>query len=120
MPRWIPDGYELTEVIITKNGNRLNLSAMYTDSTKSTIIIGIAVFSEDYNVEIAKLHEKDDGDVIEYNVNGVAYYIMTNNSRTKTVWAYDSYECFFSVPEGISTETVKQMIDSIYWEAERK
>jgi hypothetical protein len=112
--RWIPDGYELDSVNIVESVLWTDYTCAYTDVDGASIMINIVYYSGGATDTSASFYKKDDGEVITYDAYGVTHYIMTNNSRLKAVWKYDSYECSISVPIGTPMESLTKMIDSIY------
>ena len=46
-----------------------------------------------------------------YEVNGITYYIMCNNSRLKAMWLAGPYECY--IAGDLTVEEIKVMINSI-------
>jgi hypothetical protein len=116
VPQWMPDGYELDSLDVTRNESWVNYSGAYADIDGILIIIQIVDYTNVNLSTSTRYHEKDGDDVITYDTNGVTHYIMSNNSRVQTTWAYDDYECSFTVPEDIPMESVTRMIDSIYKE----
>lgn len=115
-PRRIPDGYELDSVEVVKNELWADYVCAYTDADGLSIIVHIMDYYGGKTDASASFYEKDGGEVAAYDAYGVTHYIMSNSSRLKAVWAYDSFECSISGPDDISTESLIKMIDSIYGE----
>lgn len=108
-PTKIPNGFELIDLAVDYAPNNMVFYAHYQNGDKD-LTIQILAFetSSDMN------YEKDTEPVFVYERNGVDHYIMTNNIETKAVWTHENYECMIS--GDISTEELKQVINSIYGE----
>lgn len=106
VPRWIPDGYEMTAITIDRSPLQTAYKAKYSNGEH---ILRITV--QDYLDKIPVHIEQSEGLVEEYEVAGVTYYLLENNKRTQAVWIVDSYEC--RITGELTIEELKLMIDSI-------
>lgn len=115
-PHLIPDGYGFNSVDIIKNELWTDYLCVYTDADGDSIIVHVMDYAGAVTDMSASFHEKDGAEPVEYEAGGVIHYIMSNDTTSKAVWAYDSYECSLTVPKDISTASLMRMIDSIYRE----
>lgn len=108
LPTWIPDhftktledGYELKSEVFHK---------FFYESDSSSEFFGISVsyFFSDPTV----IYEKDDGEVVIYQKDGIDYYIMSNLNTITAIWKVGSFEC--QISGNIEREDLIKMIDSI-------
>ena len=106
VPRWIPDGYEMTAITIDRSPLQTAYKAKYSNGEH---ILRITV--QDYLDKIPVHIEQSDGLVEEYEVAGVTYYLFSDIDVVKAVWINGSYEC--NIFGNVTIEELKQMIDSI-------
>ena len=105
-PTWVPDGYELVDLIVDKNPMQETYLAVYSkDDSHLKISVQSFVSARPEQMESNK-------NVIEiYNSNGINYYILQNNQLTQAAWIIDNYECYISGEVNVSE--IKLIIDSI-------
>ena len=105
-PNWIPEGYVCLNVSASKTPKELSISAMY-ERDKEYLIIKIRQVFGTTPQQIEKSE-----DLIEtYSVNGVDYYIFSNNESLQTAWVVGEFECV--IAGKITMEEMKRVIDSI-------
>ena len=109
VPTWVPDGYQFESKDI------LEKSAVFTAyywnaGNGDSIRVTIRVASESKRI----YHEKDVNEISCYTHSGIDHYIMHNNGQLTTVWDLGNLEC--TIDGGISENSMKTMIDSIYEE----
>lgn len=105
-PGWIPEGYTCTNVSGKESPKALSVSAIYEKNGEQLIVkIWQAVSGEQYQVE------KSENLVEIYSVNGIEYYIFSNNDSLQTAWVVRDCECF--ITGKITMEEMKRIIDSI-------
>lgn len=113
-PQWLPDGFELVE-LITDTGapNSLVFVACY-HRDNSTLLISLHVFltREDGGHGAYGDFQKDEGDPIPYQVGGVTHLLSTNAGRPIALWVNGPVEG--SIIGDITMDELKQIIDSIY------
>lgn len=108
LPTWLPehftkiaeDGYESMSDIFYK---------FLYESDVSDQFVGISVSYILSNPTV--IYEKDDGEVVIYQKDGIDYYMMSNLNTITAIWKYGSFEC--QISGDISWEDLKKMIDSI-------
>lgn len=105
-PIWIPDGYELVDLIIEKNPMQETYVAVYSaDNSRLKITVQSFISSRPEQIEMSD----DFFDI--YPSSGTDYYLFTNVNHNRAAWLTDSYECYIS--GDLSIEELKLMIDSI-------
>lgn len=106
-PNWIPEGYELVEVIIDEAPIQFTLLAIYRQDEKE-IKIQIKLFLD---TDPEQIEQSNKLLVETYDCAGVTYYIFEDNNQLRAAWINGNYECYIS---GLLTvEEMKAMIDSI-------
>lgn len=117
-PKWIPKGYNAEEVVATTTTNGASISAVYVSDEKLpdkdlNKAIYIDIFFDSIGDGILHV-QKDAEDPGIYESCGIEHYIMTNTGDLVAVWQQGGYECTIG-GNSLSTEELKEMIDSIYW-----
>lgn len=111
MPRWMPEGFELAELIVDESLLPYNLVfiAFYQR--------GDDVLSMGADVHIGERQsvgqwQKDEGVPVAYKSGRKIHTITTNCGTPYAVWANGPMECF--IYGDISMEELERMIDSLY------
>ena len=105
-PKWIPEGYICTNVDVKEAPKARRISAMYENNGEQLIVQIWQEFGSD-PVQIDK-----NEDLIEiYTVDGVDYYIFSNDKYMQTAWVVGEYECI--IIGNLTMEEMKKVIDSI-------
>ncbi len=106
-PTWVPQDYQLSDVISENFGDMTRYSALYNSSRgELTILI---VQTKDMILSFSD--EKESGGYI-YPNNGVEYYIVSNTETNKAGWQFGG--CSYSINGNISEDELITMIDSIH------
>ena len=106
VPTWIPDGYQLQEVIVDQNPVQSVYGARYKNGEQVLkVTVRVYASSDPEKIEI------NDSMVEIYRLNGVDYYIFSNNAQLRAVWMKGAYEC--NISGELTVEELKTMIDSI-------
>ena len=105
-PTWMPEGYENVDLKITNTPRARNIGAIY-EKEGSDLIIKIR---QTIGVQAPQI-EKSDEFMEVYVVDGVEYYIFSNNASLQAAWSIGEFEC--SIIGKITLEEMKAMIDSI-------
>lgn len=106
VPAWIPDRYQLEEIVINEDPIRSTYFASYLNGEETLkIFVQFYLTTDSENIEV----EKEPLEI--YEVSGVQYYIVANDEQLRAVWTKDSYECYIS--GDLTIEEIKKMIDSI-------
>lgn len=106
VPTWIPDGYQLEEVVVAQNPIQSIYAAQYI---KEKQFLKISV--RNYHTSDPEKIEINDSLLECYKRHDVEYYILANNAQLRAVWLNGSYECYIS--GDLTIEEMKTMIDSI-------
>ena len=105
-PAWLPKGYACLGVDISKTPKSLAISAMYENDRDQLIIQIRQVYGSD------PMQVEKNEDLVEiYTVDGVEYYIFSNNGTMQTAWIIGEFECV--IGGKITMEEMKKIIDSI-------
>lgn len=106
VPTWIPEGYELTEIIIDETPLQKCYVAVYQyDNMKMKI--SVRSYQNGYPEQI----EQNDGTEETYISGENIYYFFEDIDSLQTVWINGSYECYISGE--LTVEQMQIMIDSI-------
>jgi hypothetical protein len=109
VPKYIPEGYELTEFDYYFNSLGDVIFGEYYEKDDNTIVIHYALRLGDALAQ----YTKDEGEPEIYTTHGVDYYIMTNVEKYHVIWHQKDFECSIS---GVETQDeLVKMIDSMYW-----
>ena len=105
-PTWIPEGYTCVNVSVSNSPKVLSIRAAYERDGEPLVIQIRQEFSSDpFQIE-------KNEDLIEiYTVNGVDYYIFSNDKYMQTAWIAGEYECL--IIGKLTLEDMKKVIDSI-------
>ena len=103
---WIPEGYVCTSVNAKETPKAVSISAVYEKDGEQLIIKMRKEFGSDpFQIE-------KNEDLIEiYTVDGVDYYIFSNDKYMQTAWIVGEYECI--ITGKLTLEDMKKVIDSI-------
>ena len=105
-PTWMPKEYKSKDMKITSTPRVRNIGAIYEkDGTELIIKIRQTIGVQ------APQTEKNDDFIEAYVVDGVEYYIFSNNAMLQAVWSIGEFECL--IAGKITVEEMKMMIDSI-------
>ena len=106
VPTWMPEGYTNTDLKVLSTPRVLNVNAIY-EKDGSELIIKIR---QTIGVQAPQV-EKNDDFLELYVVDGVKYYIFSNNAMLQAVWSIGEFEGL--IAGKITVEEMKMMIDSI-------
>ena len=111
-PTWIPDGFVLDEILVTKDhvSNSMDLDISYKKSDEE-YLFGISLIAIEEGIENGRI-EKDDRPVINYSPGGADWYIMHNLDNINATTIVDDYLILLSGP--VTADEMKQVIDSVY------
>ena len=106
VPNWIPDGYEIVDVIVERSPIKETYKARYVNAEKE-IIITVCDHIKQSPVYV----EQSEGLVEEHTALGITYYLFTDINVVKATWINGSCEC--SIVGDVTINDLKIMIDSI-------
>ena len=106
MPSWIPEGYICTDINVKETPKALRISAVYKKGEEQLVIqirqeFGSDPFQIEKNENLIEIH----------TVDGVDYYIFSNDKYIQTAWIVGEYECL--IIGNLTLEEMKKVIDSI-------
>lgn len=114
-PQWLPERFNELEVIGTVMPDHKAVDAWEETDQKDFLGISYCKIEEDAPPTFI---EKDDNPPVLYESGGVRHYLLTDYDWRKAVWMQGDIECIIS--GNITEEEMKQIIDSIYSDGERK
>ena len=106
VPTWIPDGFELIELITDENPVQKNYIAVYKNGDKY-LKITIRSHQGAYPEQIEQ--EEGNGDISV--ADGIEYHYFSNLDQNRVAWVNGSYECYIS--GDVTVEQLEKMVDSI-------
>lgn len=106
IPAWVPEGYELEDIIVDETPLRKEVLVVYMQGEKALKISIISYVNSD-----PEQIEKSDISFETYDSHGITYYIFMDNNLLQAVWNTDKYECYIS--GAITTDEMKAIINSI-------
>ena len=106
VPSWLPEGSVNKEVKVKSSPRVITISAMFEKEEELLII----TIRQKIGVPANQVETSDD--LIEiYTVNGIDYYIFSNNANLQAAWSIGEFECI--IGGNITLEEMKKMINSI-------
>lgn len=111
-PTWIPDGFVLDEILVTKDhvSNNMDFDISYEKSGEE-YLFGVSLIAVEEGIENGRI-EKDDRPVITYLAGGVDWYIMHNLDNVNATTIVNDYLILLSGP--VTVDEMKQVINSVY------
>ena len=114
-PQWLPERFNELEVIGTVMPDHKAVDAWEETDQKDFLGISYCKIEEDAPPTFI---EKDDNPPVLYESGGVRHYLLTDHDWRNAVWMQGDIECI--IRGNITEEEMKQIIDSIYSDGERK
>ena len=106
VPTWMPNEYKSKDLQVARTPRVLNISAVY-EKDGSELIIKIR---QTIGVQAEQVEKNDD--LLEtYTIDGVEYYIFSNNANLQAAWSIGEFECI--IGGNITLDEMKMMINSI-------
>ena len=106
IPNWIPQGYVCDNIDTKESPKALRISAVYENGEEQLVI----QIRQEFGSPPVQIEKNED--LIEiYTVDGVDYYIFSNNKTLQTAWIVGEYECI--IIGKLTLEDMKKVIDSI-------
>ena len=106
VPMWVPEGYELEELMVFEEPSELTLCANMKNN-ESRIYFFVAV----QNIHSPRSHMKDTEKVEIFETAGIEHYTLSNNEQITATWIYNNIEC--SVVADCQ-EDIYKILESIY------
>lgn len=106
VPTWLPEGFVLTELneLLLSGGTRVH--GQFQDG--SAVILLTYRITADLSPQV----EKDDLGIEVFDVGGVAYFIVENESNFSVTWTVEGVECLLNA--NVAKEELHAIIKSIY------
>ena len=105
-PTWIPEGYELIDIIVDESPIQKKYVAVYQKGEKF-----IKVIVQSHQGSHPEQIEQKDNSEETYEVDGVVYHIFEDVTSLQAVWVKDNYECIISGE--LTIKQIEKMINSI-------
>ncbi len=115
VPRWLPEGFELEELIVddTTHPSQIVFHAVYSQGEEHLILQADVYMEQEYREQDNfGDFQKDQGDPVPYEAGGITHLLATNAGWPVALWANGPAEC--SISGNITMEELKAMLDSIY------
>lgn len=107
VPMWIPEGYEFLECKMTSTPRKK--SVVYNFSSGQDFFVIQLDVHED---QVARMYQKNDGNVETYEYNGVAHMVIKNQDLWTVIWSRDYVECFITI--NCQKDVLQKILRSIY------
>ena len=107
VPMWLPEGYEIVNLVVDNMLNKKSVISWFANSEK-TIMYQAAVLSTDKSGQ----YMKDGTPIIIHEKYNTAYNIMKNNDIWVVAWTNENIECSMSVD--CQEDVLYEIIASIY------
>lgn len=114
VPKWFPERFGEFEVTGSVMPYGMWVFAS-SEGQENFLSIEYSEFGEDGPPLVI---EKDKDDPILYESGGMTHYIVTDHGHCKAAWTIDNIQCVITGP--LTVEEMKQIIDSIYSDMDRK
>lgn len=108
-PGWVPEGFVLESVDTIQMFTVSSVNAYYSRGEENIIFV-LRRYENAESVGSA-IYEKDENPVVEYEHDGVTFYIMNNLSRKSVAWRDGLVEGMLT--GNFTEEEAKQIIDSM-------
>ena len=106
IPNFIPNGYELIELVIDETPLQDSYVAIFSDGNNK-LKISLKSFMD---IEPERIEQSDE--LLEiYTYSGINFFIFSNHEQVRAAWIDNSYEYYIS--GAITVDELKIMIDSI-------
>lgn len=112
VPTWLPEGYDLKELKITQVPAGTKANARFAKQSKK-----VSFAFTPHGEGLAYKYEKNDSNVVEYEILGTTHYVMQNEENWLAVWAVDGKEFFITTDD--DEKTLYLILESIYMEVEK-
>ena len=117
-PKWFPERFgefEVTGFVMPYGMEIFACSTAGVEGHTEALTVQYSEFGEDGPSLVI---EKDKDDPILYESGGMTHYIVTDHGHCKAAWTIDNIQCVITGP--LTVEEMKQIIDSIYSDIDRK
>ena len=109
MPKWIPEGFELADIIVDDAYEVVRINAWYE---KGEDMIVFSIIQTQEGGMIDAFYEMNEESLRTETVGDREVYFFDNNARNGAAWHEDEYLVYFS--RDISEQEVEKMVQSIF------
>lgn len=109
-PTWIPDGYELRNVMIDywpDDDTLIGISASYSNGI-DTLFVDVEYYQDEPTEQL----QKTDAVIESFVVDGLTVYLLENTNSNSAAWVTEHYECYISGV--VEKQSLKRMVLSAY------
>lgn len=116
VPTVVPEGYtfDKCETAEFRSGD-LSVDAMYMNEEETLYRVSLRTYPDEERAQNSYTYMKDDNPVVEYEHNGITYYIMSNLEYRTVAWKDGLLEG--SIGGIFTVEEAKEIVDSIAYSA---
>jgi len=109
MPKWIPEGFELADIIVDDAYEVVRINARYK---KGEDVIVFSIIQTQEGGMIDAFYEMNEESLRTETVGDLEVYFFSNSARNSAAWQEDEYLVAFS--GDISEQEVEKMVQSIF------
>ena len=109
VPRWIPEGFELADLIVDDEYEIVDIDAWY-EKGEDVLVFSIIQVQEGGMIDA--FYEMNEESLRTETVGNLAVYFFSNNARNSAAWNEDEYLVYFS--GDITEQEVEKMVQSIF------
>ena len=109
MPKWIPEGFELADIIVDDAYEIVDIGARYK---KGEDVIVFSIIQTQEGGMIDAFYEMNEESLRTETVGNLEVYFFDNSARNSAAWQEDEYLVAFS--GDISEQEVEKMVQSIF------
>ena len=109
MPKWIPEGFELADIIVDDAYEVVRINARYE---KGEDVIVFSIIQAQEGGMIDAFYEMNEESLRTEIVGTLEVHFFSNNARNGAAWHEDEYLVYFS--GDISEQEVEKMVQSIF------
>lgn len=111
VPKWLPEGFESRDVIISVDPDFIRIIAVYQYGEKE-IKVTVRRYNSEDALERFSLEKQEGQQDTKYTKDGVVHSIAQNNAACTASWTNGLNMA--SIMGDVTEEELEQMIDSIY------
>ena len=109
MPKWIPEGFELADLIVDDEYEIVDIDAWY-EKGEDVLVFSIIQVQEGGMIDA--FYEMNEESLRTETVGNLEVYFFSNNARNSAAWNEDEYLVYFS--GDITEQEVEKMVQSIF------
>lgn len=109
VPKWIPEGFELADLIVDDEYEIVDISARYK---KGEDVLVFSIIQVQEGGMIDAFYEMNEESLRTETVGNLEVHFFSNNARNSAAWNEDEYLVYFS--GDITEQEVEKMVQSIF------